>query len=340
MPIREILHVMDIQTMYLGLKLRSPLVASASPIMEDLENIRKLEDAGAGAVVLHSLYEEQIKAEREALMHHLDYGTESFAEALSYFPEPDTFYARTDDYLEHIRRAREAVDIPVIASLNGASRGGWTKFAAQMAEAGASAIELNIYNIPSDVDRAGSDVEEMYVDIVSAVKETVEIPVAVKLSPYFSNMANMAKRLNTAGADALVLFNRFYQPDIDLETLEAEPNVLLSTSYDLRLPLRWIGILYRRVDTSGIHSAHDALKVLLVGANVAMMTSALLKYGINYLRTVEADLIAWLEENEYESVDQLRGSVSQIHSTDPSSFERAQYMRGLKNYTQKNFGLA
>jgi dihydroorotate dehydrogenase (fumarate) len=336
---------MDIQTTYLGLKLRSPLVASASPIMEDLDNIRKLEDAGAGAVVLNSLYEEQIKAEREALMHHLDYGTESFAESLTYFPEPDTFYAKTDDYLNQIRNAREAVDIPVIASLNGSSAGGWTSFAEKMEAAGASAIELNVYNIPSDIDRPGMDVEKMTVEIVQAVKSTVEIPVAVKLSPYFSNMAHMAKQLADVGADALVLFNRFYQPDINLETLEAEPNILLSTSYDLRLPLRWIGILYGRVETdfaatSGIHTAHDALKMLMVGANVAMMTSALLKYGINYLRTVEADLVAWLEENEYESVEQLRGSLSQMHSTDPSSFERAQYMRGLKNYTQKNFGLA
>jgi dihydroorotate dehydrogenase (fumarate) len=336
---------MDIQTTYLGRKLRSPLVASASPIMEDLDNIKKLEDAGAGAVVLNSLYEEQIKAEREALQHHLDYGTHSFPEALTYFPEPDTFYAKTDDYLNQIRNARAAVDIPVIASLNGASAGGWTSFAQKMEEAGASAIELNIYNIPSDINRPGVDVEKTTVEIVKTVKSSVEIPVAVKLSPYFSNMAHMANQLADVGADALVLFNRFYQPDIDLETLEAEPNILLSTSYDLRLPLRWIGILYGRVETdfaatSGIHTAHDALKMLMVGANVAMMTSALLKYGINYLRTVEADLVAWLEENEYDSVEQLRGSLSQMHSNDPSSFERAQYMRGLKTYTQKNFGLA
>jgi dihydroorotate dehydrogenase (fumarate) len=328
---------MNIETTYLGMKLRSPLVASASPLTESVDNIRQMEDAGAAAVVLYSLYEEQIEMEQEALLHHLEYGTESYAEALTYFPEPEVFYARTDDYLNHIRKAREAVDIPIIASLNGSSLGGWTHFSQQMEAAGASAIELNIYYIPTDTHESGAEVEQRYVDIVRHVKENLRIPVAVKLSPYFSNMANMARRLDDAGADALVLFNRFYQPDINLETLQPEPNILLSTPFDLRLPLRWIGILYSHIKadlaaTSGIHGAEDAIKVLMAGANVAMMTSAILKHGISHFSKVEQEMVHWLQEHEYESVSQLRGSVSQKHCEDPSAFERAQYMRGLKTY--------
>jgi dihydroorotate dehydrogenase (fumarate) len=328
---------MNIETTYLGMKLKSPLVASASPLTESIDNLRQMEDAGAAAVVLYSLYEEQIEMEQEALLHHLEYGTESFAEALTYFPEPEIFYAKTDDYLNHIRKAREKVDIPIIASLNGSSLGGWTHFSQQMQEAGASAIELNIYYIPTDVNQSGAEVEQRYVDIVKHVKENLDIPVAVKLSPYFSNMANMARRLDDAGADALVLFNRFYQPDINLETLQPEPNILLSTPFDLRLPLRWIGILYGHVKadlaaTSGIHGAEDAIKVLMAGANVAMMTSSILKYGIKHFQKVEQEMVHWLQEHEYESITQLRGSVSQKHSEDPSAFERAQYMRGLRTY--------
>ncbi len=332
---------MNLKTTYLGMELKSPLVASASPLMQDLDNIKKFEDAGAAAVVLHSLYEEEIRLERQALMHHLEHGTESYAEALSYFPKPQVFYAKTDAYLEHIRKAREVVDIPVIASLNGSSLGGWIDFAQQMQEAGASAIELNTYNVPTDPNQAGSEVEQLTVDIVEAVRDAVSIPIAVKLSPYFSNMANMAKRLDHAGANALVLFNRFYQPDIDLETLEHEPNILLSTSYDMRLPLRWIGILFKQIEadlaaTSGIHSAEDVIKMLMVGANVTMMTSAALKYGIDIFQTIEAAVAEWLRVNEYESVEQMRGSMSQLHSSDASAFERAQYMRGLKTYFSPN----
>lgn len=328
---------MDFTTTYLGMELKSPLVASASPLMKKLEHIKQLEDDGAAAVVLNSLYEEEIRQERYALMHHLEYGTESFAEALTYFPEPDVFYAKTDAYLERIRKAREAVDIPVIASLNGASLGGWTSFAKKMEEAGASAIELNIYNVPTDPRQSGADVEQLTVDIVKAVNEAVTLPIAVKLSPYFSNMANMAQQLDAAGADALVLFNRFYQPDIDLETLEHEPHILLSTSYDMRLPLRWIGILYKQIEadlaaTSGIHTAEDVIKMLMVGANVTMLTSAVLKYGTTIFRILSEGMMEWFRENEYESVRQMRGSMSQVHSEDASAFERAQYMRGLKTY--------
>ncbi len=328
---------MDLSTTYLGLKLRSPLVASASPLWESVDNIKRAEDAGAGAVVLYSLFEEQIRHEREMVNYYLSHGADSFPEALTFFPEPPTYHAKPDEYLELIRHAREAVGIPVIASINGTSIGSWTKFARRMQEAGASALELNIYYIPTDPDLPGSTVEQTYIDIVTAVKNTVSLPVAVKLSPYFSNMANMARRLDNAGADALVLFNRFYQPDINLETLEIEPHVLLSTPQALRLPLRWIAILYGRVRanlaaTSGVHTPEDAIKVLLAGANVAMMTSALLKNGIEYLHLIEDGMVAWLEENEYESVTQMRGSLSQINSPDPASFERVQYMRALTTY--------
>lgn len=332
---------MDLRTTYLGMELQSPLVASASPLMQDLDNIKKLEDAGASAVVLHSLYEEEIRHERHALIHYLEHGTDSYAEALSYFPEPEVFYAKTDAYLEHIRKARETVDIPVIASLNGSSLGGWISFAKQMEQVGASAIELNIYNVPTDTTLTGASVEQSTLEIVKSVTDSVSLPVAVKLSPYFSNMANMAHRLDKAGANALVLFNRFYQPDINLESLEHEPNILLSTSYDMRLPLRWIGILYRQIKadlaaTSGIHTAEDVIKMLMVGATVTMMTSAVLKHGSGIFRTIEDNMTIWLTENEYESVDQLRGSMSQIHSADASAFERSQYMRGLKTYLLPN----
>jgi dihydroorotate dehydrogenase (fumarate) len=329
--------MVDLRTTYLGMRLKSPLVASASPLSDSLDNIKRLEDAGASAVVHYSLFEEQLRRERLAMFHHMTHGTESYPEALTYFPEPEVFHLGPQEYLEHIRKAKEAVDIPIIASLNGTSLGGWTKFATQMEQAGADAIELNVYYIPTDMNLSGADVEQTYIDILQAVKTAVRIPVAMKLSPYFSNMANMAKRLDVAGADALVLFNRFYQPDIDLETLEVKPNVILSAPQALRLPLTWIGILHGRVRcdlaaTSGIHRAEDVIKMLLVGANVTMMASALLKNGIDYLRTVQSELVEWLETREYESVMQMRGSVSQLNTDDPSAFERAQYMRALTTY--------
>ncbi|TVR20884.1 MAG: dihydroorotate dehydrogenase-like protein [Anaerolineaceae bacterium] len=328
----------DLTTTYLGLKLKSPLVASASPLSENLRGIRRLEDAGASAIVLYSLFEEQIKQEREATMHFMEYGTDSFAEALTYFPEPETYHAGPESYLELIRKAKASVDIPIIASLNGTSIGGWTQFAQNMQSAGADAIELNIYYIPSDVDMTGTGVENTYRHILTAVKQAVNIPVAVKLSPYFSNYANVAKQLVDAGADGLVMFNRFYQPDIDLETLQVKPNVLLSTPQDLRLPLRWIAMLYGRVDvdfaaTSGIHQAEDVIKMMMVGASVTMMASALLKHGIDHLRTMQADLIDWMTVNEYVSIEQMRGSMSQINAEDPSAYERAQYARALSSYS-------
>ncbi len=328
---------MDISTTYMGMNLRSPLVASASPLSESVDNIRRMEDAGVGAVVLFSLFEEQIRHEREMLHHYMTEGTDSFAEALTHFPEPETYHAGSDQYLELIRKAKAAVKIPIIASLNGVSIGGWIRFARKMQAAGADALELNIYYIPTDMTLSGYQVEQTYIEILQAVKKAVDIPVAVKLSPYFSNMANMALQLENAGANALVLFNRFYQPDIDVETLDVRPNVILSTPQAMRLPLTWIAILYKRIlidmaATSGIHSGKDAIKMILAGANVTMMASALLKNGIDHVRVVEQQLRGWMEQHEYESVKQMRGSVSQMHAEDPSAFERAQYMRALTTY--------
>ncbi len=327
---------MDLSTTYMGMTLKNPLVASASPLSEDIGNIKRLEDAGASAVVLYSLFEEQLSHDRMALYHHLSNGTESFAESLTYFPEPPEFHLGPEGYLEHIRRAKQAVKIPIIASLNGSTNGGWTEFAKLMQEAGADAIELNIYYLPTDLDLPGGAVEQTCLDIVESVKWSVTIPVAVKLSPYYSSMANMARRLDDAGADALVLFNRFYQPDIDLQTLDVLPNVLLSKPQALRLPLRWIAILHGRIRaslaaTSGVHTAQDSLKLLMAGANVTMMCSALLKRGIGHLSVTLDEMKMWMEEFEYESVKQMQGSMSHLHTQNPAAYERVQYMRALQS---------
>lgn len=328
---------MDLTTEYLGLKLRSPLVPSASPLSETIDGIRRMEDAGASAVVLHSLFEEQLRLEEQALHHHLTSHAESYAESLSYFPEPVDFHTGPSAYLEHVRRAKEAVAIPIIASLNGATFGAWTDYARQIEQAGADALELNIYSIPTDLSRTSQQIEEEYLEIVRHVRGSVSIPLAVKLSPFFTSFAHMARRFVEAGADALVVFNRFYQPDIDLEQLDVYPHVVLSGPAATRLPLRWIAILYGRLDvdfaaTSGIHGAHDVLKMLMVGANVTMLCSALLKRGIGHLATIERELVEWLTEHEYESVRQLQGSMSQLHCPDPAAYERSQYMRALHSY--------
>jgi len=329
---------MDLTTTYMGLKLRSPLIMSAcQPLSEDIVNIKRAEDAGAGAVVLYSLFEEQLRQEMHELHHHTTAGTESFAESLSYFPEPEAYHLGPDGYLKHIQKAKAAVKVPVIASLNGTSLGGWTDFAKQIEQAGADAIELNIYWIPADMDLPGTAVEQMYVDILKAVKASVKIPVAVKLSARFSNIAYMAGKLDKAGANGLTLFNRFYQPDIDLEELEVKPKVLLSTPQAMRLPLRWIAILKGRVQaslagTSGIHNGTDVVKMLMVGADVTMLCSALLKNGISHLAVVEKELRQWMDEHEYESVKQMQGSMSQVKCPDPTSYERAQYMRAITTY--------
>jgi len=319
------------------MKLRTPLVPSASPLSEEIDNIKRMEDAGASAVVLSSLFEEQLLLDRYELHHHLTHGAESFAEALTYIPEPDDIRLGAEDYLERIRKAKEAVSIPIIASLNGVSIGGWTDYASMIQGAGADALELNIYYIPTDPTLTGAEVEQTYLNILTMVKSLVTIPVAVKLSPFFSNLANMARRLDEAGADALVLFNRFYQPDIDLDNLVVRPNVILSTPQALRLPLRWIAILYGRVRadlaaTSGIHTAQDVIKMLMAGANVAMLCSVLLRHGVNHIRLIEEGLRQWMEEREYESVVQMRGSMSQIHCANPGEFERAQYIRALHSF--------
>lgn len=328
---------MDLSTTYMGLKLKSPIVPSASPLSEDLDNIRRMEDAGASAVVLHSLFEEQLAMERRELNERTTQGTNAFAEALSYFPEPDEYKLGPEEYLDHIRKAKEAVEIPIIASLNGSSTGGWIDYAKQIQKAGADALELNIYAIPTSLDLSGEKVENAKVDILKAVKKVVKIPVAVKLSPYFSNMANMAKKLDTAGADALVLFNRFYQPDIDLDQLEVHPHILLSTPQALRPPMRWIAILHGRIEadlaaTGGVHWGRDVIKVVMAGASVAQICSALLKNGIDHIRVVLQAVQEWMEEHEYESIEQMKGSMSQIKCPDPSAFERAQYMKALTSY--------
>jgi dihydroorotate dehydrogenase (fumarate) len=325
---------MNLSTHYLGLNLRTPLVVSASPLSEDIDNIKRMEDAGAAAVVLYSLFEEQLRRDRFELSLAMDQGTFSFPEALTYFPEPETFHLGPEEYLKHIRRAKDAVKVPIIASLNGSSIGGWTQSARLIEEAGADALELNIYYIPTDMNLSGAEVEQTYLDILRAVKRELTIPVAVKLSPFFSNFANMAKRLDEVGANGLVLFNRFYQPDIELESLEVRPNILLSTPMAMRIPLRWIAILYDHIAaslaaTGGIHRGTDVLKMLMAGADVTMLCSVLLRFGIPQIQVIERDLIAWMDEHDYESVDQLRGSLSQKNCPDPSAFERAQYMRAI-----------
>ena len=328
---------MDLSTTYLGLKLRSPLMPSACPLTRDLDEIKRAEDAGAGAIVLPSVFEEQLRREGEELDAMLQQGTESFAESLSYFPQVGDFRLGPDDYLEHIQRAKAAVKVPVIASINGASVGGWTEYARKMEQAGADAVELNIYYIPTDPNLPGTEVENTYLEILRGVRKAVKIPVSVKLSPFFSNMANMATKLDAAGANGLVLFNRFYQPDIDLENLEVEHSILLSTPQARRLPLRWIAILYGRVKaslaaTSGIHTAYDALKILMAGADVTMLCSVLLRKGMTHIAVIEQEMRHWLEEHEYESIAQLKGSMSQQKCPDPTAFERAQYMRIISTW--------
>ena len=325
---------MNLKTNYLGITLRTPLVPSASPLSESLDNIKRMEDAGAAAVVMHSLFEEHITFERHQFLHHLTQGTESYPEALTYFPEINELAVGPESYLDEIAAAKAAVSIPIIASLNGSTAGGWIDYARRIEEAGADALELNIYWIPTDPELTGDDVEQRYLDIVSHVKRTVSIPIAVKLSPFFSSFANMANQLVNRGADALVLFNRFYQPDIDLESLDVNPNILLSTPMAMRLPLRWIALLYGRVKadlaaTSGIHSGRDVVKMLMAGADVTMLCSILLRRGIPCLTLIEHELAEWLEEHEYDSVEQLKGSLSQLKSPSPEAFERAQYVRGI-----------
>ena len=336
----DLSKTIDLSTTYLGLKLKNPLVASSSPMCENVDNVRRLEDAGAAAVVLPSLFEEQIELESDELDRFLMQGAELSPEAVSHFPELTRRVIGPEGYLQHLAKCKAAVKIPVIASLNGTSQGGWVGYAKQMQQAGADALELNIYYLPADPDRTGEQVEAQYIDLVKAVKSEVRIPVAVKLGPFFSSMANMAKKLDAAGADALVLFNRFYQPDYDLEALEVVPNLILSNSHELFLRLHWIAVIYGTIKadlalTGGVHTATDVIKSMMAGAKVAMMTSALLKRGISYLDTLATELLVWMGEHEYDSIKQMQGSMSRNSVPQPGAFERANYMKVLGSYAMR-----
>lgn len=328
---------MDLTTNYMGLTLKNPIVPSSSPLSHKIDSIKRLEDAGAAAVVMYSLFEEQINSESYYLDYYLGQGIDSFGESLSYFPAMAGYNIGPDDYVDLIRRAKQAVDIPIIGSLNGISSSGWIDYACLIEEAGADALELNVYYIPTSIDLKGSEVENVYVEILKDVKRVVRIPVAMKLSPFFSSTAHMANRLAQAGANALVMFNRFYQPDFDLESLQVVPNLVLSGSDELRLPLRWVAILYGQIDadmaiTSGIHTSRDVLKALMAGARVAMMASELLQNGVPRIGEILREMARWMEEHEYSSVEQMIGSMSQRHVTEPAAFERANYMKTLASY--------
>ena len=327
----------DLSTSYLGLTLASPLVASAGPLSESVDNIRAMEDAGAAAVVLHSLFEEQLDVESTHLDRYLTHGAESYAEALDYFPDLTGYNLGPDGYLEHVRRAKEAVGIPIIGSLNGVSTGGWIEFAKKIEQAGADALELNVYYIPTDPALTGTRVEQMYVDLVRDVKRSVSIPVAVKLGHAFTALANVAHQLDVVGADGLVLFNRFYLPDFDLEQLEVTPRLTLSSPHEVLVRLHWVAILYGHVRadlavTGGVHGSAQVVKAMMAGARVAMMTSALLQNGIAHLARVRADVLEWMEAHEYASIAQMQGSMSYRSVAEPAAFERANYMKLLSSY--------
>jgi dihydroorotate dehydrogenase (fumarate) len=328
---------MDLRTTYMGLDLNHPIIVSASPLSAKLENIKKMEDAGAAAVVMFSLFEEQIEQERAAFEYFTSYSAENYAESLGYFPRVEDYAVGPEEYLELLRRAAESVDIPVIGSLNGITSRGWVDYALQMEQAGAKGVELNVYYIPADLEESGREVEARYLEIVQAVKGAVSVPVAMKLSPFFSSIGNMARRLDEAGADALVMFNRFYQPDFDLEALEVARTLELSSPSEIRLPLLWIAILYARVQaslaaTTGVHSATEVVKYLMAGADAVMTTSALLRHGIDYLTTLLDGLKDWMERKDYVSVQQMKGAMSQQNVGDPTAFERANYIKILESY--------
>ena len=329
--------MLDLTTTYMGLHLKNPLVASASPLSKKLDTAWRLQDAGAAAIVMYSLFEEQITHESYELDAYLERGTHSYAEALSYFPDLDRYNIGPDSYLEHIHRLKQTIQIPVIGSLNGISSGGWVDYAGKIEQAGADALELNIYYLPTDPNLSSTEIEDNYVQLVSDVRAKVHIPLAIKLSPFFTALPHIARRFANAGANGLVLFNRFYQPDFDLDTLEVIPNLTLSTSQELRLPLRWIALLYGRIEadfalTSGVHTAQDVLKAIMAGASVTMMTSTLLEHGIGRLRSLQAELQAWMEEHEYTSISEMKGSMSQQAVAEPAAFERANYLKTLNAF--------
>jgi len=329
--------MVDLTTTYLGLKLKNPLVASASPLSEKVENVKKMEAAGISAVVMYSLFEEQIIHESLELDHYLSYGEESSNEVTSYYPQVGKYTLKAEAYIELLTKIKKAVSIPVIGSLNGISTGGWINYARKIEDAGADALELNLYYLPTNPDLTSTELEGTYVTLVQDICRSVNIPVAVKLSPFFTTIPNMARRLAKAGAKGLVLFNRFYQPDFDLENLEVVPNLTLSSSQDLRLPLRWIAILYSHVQadlalTSGAHTAEDILKATMAGASVTMLASELLQKGINRITLILAEIEQWMVDHEYQSIEQMRGSMSQQTVNEPAAFERANYMKVLNSF--------
>ena len=328
---------MDLTTTYMGLELQHPIVASASPLSGTLDGIKRLEDGGAAAVVMFSLFEEQIRHENDAFSHLMESGTQSFAESLSYFPDVDEYQVGPESYLELLHDASESIEVPIIASLNCVTGDGWIDYAKQMQQAGASGLELNIYSVEPGLDATSDEIEQRYLDILAAVKSTVSIPVALKLSPFFSAMGNMAKRLDQAGADALVLFNRFYQPDIDIQELEVKPSLGLSSAGEIRLPLLWIAILHGKLNASlaatrGVENPDEVIKYLLAGADAVMTTSALLRHGPAYTNTLVEGLKAWMEARKFSSVKQVRGSMSRAKVANPAAFERANYIRVLESY--------
>ncbi|HVB34733.1 MAG TPA: dihydroorotate dehydrogenase-like protein [Patescibacteria group bacterium] len=332
--------MIDLGSSYLGIALKNPVVVSASPLQKEIDNIRRMEDAGAGAIVMHSLFEEQIRLEGRELDRWLEQGTESYAESLRYLPDLENYNLGPEGYLEHLTRAKASVHIPIIGSLNGVSKGGWTHYAHMMEQAGADAIELNLYEVPTDPNTTGDQIEQRYCDLVAQVRGSVHVPLAVKIGPAFSSMANMARKLDGSGANGLVLFNRFYQPDLDLEVLEVVPTLSLSRSEELLPRLSWVAILYGHVSadmavTGGVHTGADVLKCMMAGARVAMMTSALLHSGIGHIEQVLAQVQSWMEEHEYESIRQMQGSMSRRSVPDPAAYERANYMQVLSSYALK-----
>jgi len=330
--------VVDLTTTYMGMKLKNPLVASASPLSEKVETVKKLEESGIAAVVMYSLFEEQIIHESLELDHFLTQGSYSSSEAVTYLPEAGRYILAPEVYVDTLKKLKQAVKIPVIGSLNGVSTGGWIKYAKKIQDAGADALELNIYYLPTDSSLTSTELEKAYGTLVSDIRKSVKIPIAVKLSPFFTSIPNMAKRLVEAGANGLVLFNRFYQPDLDIENLKVTPNLILSTSNELRLPLRWIAILYGHIQadfalTTGIHTTEDVLKAVMAGANVTMMASELLQKGIGRVAEIQAGLENWMVEHEYGSIQQMRGSMSQKAVAEPAAFERANYMKVLSSFS-------
>lgn len=328
---------MKLSTNYMGLDLKNPLVPSAGPMSESAELVKRMEDAGAAAVVMFSIFQEQVQHEQETLHYLTTAGSESFAEALSYFPEYETYRFQTDDYLDLLQKTTEATDIPILGSMNGVMKAEWIEFAKKIQQTGVKGIELNLYNLATDPNRSGSDIEDSYAAIVKAIVDAVDIPVAVKISPFFSSTANMAQRFQNAGAKALVMFNRFYQPDIDIEKRELLSTLELSTPAEMLLPLRWIAILRGKVDmslaaTTGVHSAQEIVKYIMAGADVTMTTSALLKNGLDHIKTMLSELESWMDNREYESLDQIRGCMSHKSVSNPAAFERANYIKILEKY--------